>query len=196
MRLYDGNWWQPVVIFRWLMMWVSAGGNRSKQLIYMVRHNSPSSFSSSNSEKCLFFLCVHLCACACLVVREGTEAFVHDTFWMPRKHLPVLRTAVSRPLFSNDCTTIGNEWDMLPERDQKHHHVLWLCRSARYTRCGYKRWNRPFDGNGIPLWKQLHSSSSSSIRDFITKKKHQTLSSYYFITSISSLILTNEIFFP
>lgn len=178
------------------MMWASAGGNRSKQLIYMVRHNSPSSFSSSNSEK-FFFLCV--CTCVhvrvCLVVREGTEAFVHDTFWMPHKHLPVLRMAVSRPLFSNDCTTIGNEWDMLPERDQKHHHVLWLCRSARYTRCGYKRWNRPFDGNGIPLWKQLHSSSSSSRRDFITKTKHQTLSSYYFITSISSLILTNEIFF-
>lgn len=31
MRLYDRNWWQPVVIFRWLMMQASVRGNRSKQ---------------------------------------------------------------------------------------------------------------------------------------------------------------------
>lgn len=44
----------------------------------------------------------------------------------------------------------------------------------------------------------LYESNSTPPRpqeDFITKTKHQTLSSYYFITSISSLILTNEIFF-
>lgn len=37
MRLYDGNWLQPVVIFRRLMMRASVRGNRSKQLIYMAR---------------------------------------------------------------------------------------------------------------------------------------------------------------
>lgn len=51
MRLYDGNWWQPVVIFRWLMMRASLRGNRSKQLIYTARHNSHSSVSRSNSGK-------------------------------------------------------------------------------------------------------------------------------------------------
>lgn len=64
MRLYDGNWWQPVVIFRWLMMQASARGNRSKQLIYMARHNSPSSFSGSSSEECF-------CVCVCLLKREA-----------------------------------------------------------------------------------------------------------------------------
>lgn len=87
MRLYDGNWWQPVVIFRWLMMRATMRRNRSKQLIYMARHNSHSSVSSSNSEKCLF---VCLRACECLFgrerertrerFRERTEAFVVDVF--------------------------------------------------------------------------------------------------------------------
>lgn len=59
MRLYDGNWWQPVVLFRWLMMRVSLRGSRSKQLIYTVRHSSQRSILRSNSLK--VFLCVLMC---------------------------------------------------------------------------------------------------------------------------------------
>lgn len=85
MRLYDGNWWQPVVIFRWLMMRVSVRGNRSKQLIYMAKHNSHSSVS--RSQKC--FLCVFVCTrvfgrekerAQGGRLREGTEVFVHNVF--------------------------------------------------------------------------------------------------------------------
>lgn len=43
-------------------------GNRSKQLIYMARHNSHGSVSSSNSE---VFICV--LACECLFGRERAQ---------------------------------------------------------------------------------------------------------------------------
>ena len=71
MRLYDGNWWQPVVIFRWLMMRASLRGNRSKQLIYTARHNSHSSVSRPNSGKrwCLF-----VCSRACGHLFGGERA--------------------------------------------------------------------------------------------------------------------------
>lgn len=90
MRLYDGNWWQPVVIFRWLMMRASLRGNRSKQLIYTARHNSHSSVSRSNSGKrqCLFVCsraCGHLFGGERADRRGGTEAFVADMFRTPHR---------------------------------------------------------------------------------------------------------------
>lgn len=86
MRLYDGNWWQPVVIFRQLMMRASVRGNRSKQLIYMVRHNSPSSVSSSESVSLCFLALVCLVAKEC--TREEREAFEcrADTFQRCERH--------------------------------------------------------------------------------------------------------------
>lgn len=39
MKRYDWNWWQPVVILRWLMMRVSLRGSRSKQLICTARQS-------------------------------------------------------------------------------------------------------------------------------------------------------------
>lgn len=64
-------------------MRASLRGNRSKQLIYTVRHNSCSSVSRSNSEKVSPCACVLVCVCVrgCLIggeqaYRQGTEAFV------------------------------------------------------------------------------------------------------------------------
>lgn len=73
MRLYDGNWWQPVVIFRWLMMRASLRGNRSKQLIYTARHNSHSSVSRSNSGK-MVSICVLACMRPFVWWRESGQA--------------------------------------------------------------------------------------------------------------------------
>lgn len=59
-------------------MRASLRGNRSKQLIYTVRHNGCSFVSRSHSEKSV---CVCFIVCGCLIggeraYREGTEVFV------------------------------------------------------------------------------------------------------------------------
>lgn len=76
MRLYDGNWWQPVVIRRWLMMWASAGGTEVNNSFTwrgtIVMAPSPAPTRKS----------VSLCACVrvgvCSVEWDCTRTILRD----------------------------------------------------------------------------------------------------------------------
>lgn len=107
MRLCDGNWCQPVVIFRWLMMRAIVRRNRSKQLIYTAQHNSPSSISQLRLEKCFFAACVCWFRVSTQKGRGVTEAFVLNIIWISHKYIPVLQTYAQ----------ISNKWGIQAKRN-------------------------------------------------------------------------------
>lgn len=104
MKSYDWNWWQLVVIFRWLMMWVSLRGNRSKQLICTAR------------QSCLIQVYISVFACVYVkiyllerICKAGMRPLLLGHVWVPHKYLQVWRMALTWPVFSNECIQIDND---------------------------------------------------------------------------------------